>query len=630
MNKRVALLVTIFLLLPPIVFSIATFKVQETEKVSLQANVTDPDLDSLVTTYTSPLNENGEWQTTYGDAGEYTATVTVSDGLTSVSEDILVIVEKKEEQPKIESFAPAQETLSIKESELIEFSISATDLNKDELTYKWFLDGKNIKDGQEYAYDASYNDAGSHKISVSVSDGTTEASNEWNVDVENVDVEELLDGIGDAAVNENEIVKLKLPDFEKYGLSYSISEPVGNKNEWKTGYDDAGTYDVKVHAEGKGFSDDKTVKVVVNDVDRPLIFESIRNKFLNENEEIDIILNANDPDGDEITYSANNMPNGAKFEENVFTWKPAYDTVQKDNFVDRVKDKFSLLSRNFYIQFSASSRDKELLQNIIVTVKDANRAPVLEDIEPVTINEGDTLKIVPKAYDLDGDKVKLSYSGFINADTFKSGYDDAGTYYVKVTAGDSVLEISKFVQINIQQSNRAPVFDKIQKIKSREGDNIAILLNAYDPDSDEVIYALDNQLDGYSLKGNAFLWTPSYSLANRKETKKFDLVFVARDNQSETRQIVRAEITDENRAPKIVNATRSIAAKVNKPVLMSVNAIDEDGDQLTYTWEFGFLEKYKATAIHQRTFRTRGAKDVKVVVSDGIDKVEQVINVNVV
>ena len=630
MNKRVALLVTIFLVLPSIVFSITIFTVQETEKVSLQANVTDPDFDNLMTTYTSPLNESGEWQTNYGDAGEYTATVTVSDGAISVSKDMLIVVEKKEESPKIDSFTPKQDVLDIKEAESIDFKVSASDLNKDELSYEWFLDDKKVKDSQEYTYDTTYNDDGSHEIRVEISDGTATISNEWTVNVENVDVEELLNGIGDVTANENEVVKLRLPNFEKYGLSYSISEPLGSKNEWKTGYDDAGTYKIKVHAEGKGFNDDKTVKVVVNDVDRTLIFDSIGNKVLNENEELVITLNANDPDGDEITYSANNMPNGAEFEGNVFTWKTSYDTVKKGGFVDRVIDKFRILSKSFYIQFSASSKDKKLVQNVIITVKDADRAPVLEDMEPITINEGDTLKIAPKAYDLDGDKVKLSYSGFISTDTFKSGFDDAGTYYVKVTASDGLLETSKFVQINISQSNRAPAFSKIKEIKSREGDNIAVLLNANDPDGDEITYSMDNPPEGSSLKGNAFLWTPSYSLANKKETTKFDLVFVANDGKAQTRQIAKAEISDKNRAPKIINATKSIAAKVNQPVLMSVKAADDDGDELAYTWNFGFLEKYKATAIHQRIFTSRGAKTVKVIVSDGIDKVEQLINVNVV
>jgi hypothetical protein len=193
-----------------------------------------------------------------------------------------------------------------------------------------------------------------------------------------------------------------------------------------------------------------------------------------------------------------------------------------------------------------------------------------------------------------------------------------------------LLEASKFVQINIEESNRAPLFGKISDIKAREGDSIAVLLNANDPDGDEISYSVDNPPEGSSIKGNAFLWTPSFNIANRKETKEIDLVFAASDGVAETRQIAKVEIIDKNRVPKIIDATKSITAKANEPVLMFVKAIDDDGDELTYTWNFGLLEKYKATANHQRIFTSRGTKVVKVIVSDGIDEVEQVINVNVV
>ncbi|MBI2656479.1 hypothetical protein HYX03_01955 [Candidatus Woesearchaeota archaeon] len=129
MNKRVMLFLIIFLAFPSLVFSIKAFVIQETEKISLQANATDPDADRLITAYTAPLNENGEWQTTYGDAGEYKSTIIVSDGTTSVSEDVLLVVKKKEETPKIDSFSPMQDDLNIKESESVNFEVSASDLN---------------------------------------------------------------------------------------------------------------------------------------------------------------------------------------------------------------------------------------------------------------------------------------------------------------------------------------------------------------------------------------------------------------------------------------------------------------------------------------------------------------------
>ncbi len=630
MNKRIALLATIFLVLPYIVYSIANFTLQETEKLSLQTNAADPDADSLITKYEAPLDDNGEWQTQYGDAGEYKTTITVTDGVTSVSKDVLITVTKKEASPLIESYSPEQDALSIKESESIKFIVMATDLNKDELSYEWRLDGEKSGDGEEFDYDTTYGDAGSHKISVSVSDGTTEAIRKWDVDVEDVDVEGLLDGIADITVNENDAVKLELPDFKKYGLAYSISDPVGNKNEWITGYSDAGTYKITVHAEGKGFSEDKNVKVVVNDVDRPLAFNEIGNRIVNENDELKIILDADDPDGDEVTYSADNMPDGAALNGSVFTWKPSYDSVKREGFLDRMLNQFGILSKSYYVQFTASSKDKKIIHNVIITVNDVNRPPELEDIEPIAINEGDDLKIAPRAYDLDGDNVKLSYSGFMDTDSYKSNFGDAGDYSVKVTASDGSLETSKFADVRIEQVNRPPVFGAINDIKAKEGDSIAILLNANDPDGDEITYSIDNPPDGSSLEGNAFLWTPDFSAAAKGEAVKIDLVFVANDGESETRQIAKSEITDNNRPPNIINASKTVVARVNKPVLMFVKAIDEDEDDLSYTWNFGFLQKYKATSLHQRIFTTRGSKVVKVIVSDGIDEIEQTINVNVI
>ena len=632
MNRKILFLLIVFLALPSIVHAVDTFVVQETEKVSLQLNISDPDADKLTITYAPPLDENGEWQTSYGDAGEYKPTITVSDGITSVSKQVSVIVKKKEESPKIEDFSPKQKTLSIDEGTSIDFSILATDLNKDELSYEWFLDGKKARDGEEFSYATTYNDEGTHKILVEVSDGATTINKEWKVNVANVDVESLLNEVKDISANENNIVSLDIPDFEKYDLSYTISDPIGNDNEWQTGYDDSGSYKVRVHVEGKGFRRDKIVNVVINNVDREPIFEKIGNQALNENEELKIILNANDPDGDEITYSANNMPEGSELKDVVFTWKPSYDIVKVDNLIDKVLNKFGMLSKSksFNVQFVASSKDKKSAQDATITVKDANQPPILEDIGLITITEEDTLRISPNAYDLDGDRVSLSYSGFINTNVYKSDFDDAGTYHVKVTASDGLYSTSKLVEIKLLDNNRAPVFSKIKDIKASEGDNIAIALNANDPDGDKIEYSIDNAPEGSSFEGNIFYWTPGFDVSRKKETKEFNLVFVASDSKTQTKQIAKIEISNKNRAPRIINATSSITAKANKPVLMFVKATDDDGDSLIYTWKFGLLESYKATPTHQRIFTSTGTKTVKVIVSDDIDKVEQLINVNVV
>lgn len=630
MKKNIALVIIIFLAFPYLAYSLSTFVVQEGDRISLAPNATDPDLDLLVVTYSKPLDDKGDWQTNYGDEGEYEATITVSDGISTDSIDVRIAVRKKEEKPQIDSYEPVQENLVINETQSITFKASASDLNKDRLSYGWYLDDEKVQEGKGFLYGSNYDDSGLHKVHVQVSDGNSIAMQEWLIDVQNVDVEDLMDGISDVAVNENEAAKLEIPDFEKYGLGYTISEPLGNSNEWKTGYGDAGTYDVKVHADGKGFSKTKTVKITVNDVDRPPVFEGMGGKFVQEGQELKITLNALDPDNDEINYSADKLPEGARLEGNTFTWMPSYDTVKKEDFIDKVMDKFRILSKSFYMQFSATAGDKKIVQNVIITVKDVNRAPIIEDMAPIQIKEEDTLKISPNGYDLDGDRLSLSYSGLTDTDTYQSKFGDAGAYFVKMTASDGLLEASKTVNVTIAHVNRAPVLNKIEDVKAIEGDGIAILLDASDPDGDQIAYSIGNPPQYSSIKGNTFFWTPDFNVVSNKETKNMDLVFVASDGNSESRQVAKIALNDKNRAPKIIDATSNIIAKVNQPVLMYVKADDEDGDALTYTWEFSLLERYKATSSHQRVFTTKGLKTVNVIVSDGINHVEQLVNVNVV
>ena len=625
MNKKIVLLLIIFLVLP-IVYSITTFVVQETDKLSLRTDATDPDSDKLTYYYASPLNEKGEWQTTYGDEGTYSSAITVSDGQANTTEDIKIIVNKKEVAPIID-YASPNDPATINEPESVNFEVQASDLNKDTLTYTWYLDNRRAGSGQYFTYSTNYDDAGIHRVLIIVSDGTLDASKEWTVNVLNFDVGMLLNQINDVTVNEGEIARLNLLDFAKYGLSYTISEPLGNKNEWPTTYGDSGEYAVFIHAVGNGFKGDKTVTVTVKDADRTPVFDGVGNKLIDENQTVAIILNAVDPDGDAIAYSLDKLPEGAALDGNKFTWTPGFNTVKKEDFIDKIVDKFTVLSNNFYLQFAAASKDSKVVQNVIITVKDVNRPPVLEDMQPITVNEGDTIKIAPSAYDLDGDKVALSYSGFMASDTYKTKFGDAGAKYVKITAGDGALAVSKTVQITINHVNRPPTLDKISDIKASEGDHIEMVLNAHDPDGDQLQYSVSNAPSQASLSGNKFIWDVPYDFAGKKEIKMLDLVFYVSDGNLSASQPARVQVTGKNRAPRIINASRSIVAKVNEPVFMFVKAVDDDNDQLTYTWDFGILEKYRATENHERIFTSSGNKVVKVIVSDGTDSIEQIINI---
>src|SRR3989338_10296118 len=97
MKKTITLFLILFFSFIYVSSSLKTFEINETEKLSLGLKAEDPDADRLIYTFTAPLDKNGEWQTNYGDAGEYEATITVSDREVSTSENILIKVNRKEE-----------------------------------------------------------------------------------------------------------------------------------------------------------------------------------------------------------------------------------------------------------------------------------------------------------------------------------------------------------------------------------------------------------------------------------------------------------------------------------------------------------------------------------------------------
>ncbi len=617
--KRVIFTFVLVLLLSAyFVNSITIFEYEETDLVSLQAEANDPDDQKLTYAYTDPLDEDGEWQTAYGDAGKYTVIITVSDGELSTSEEIIILVIKKEEKPSIETFNPPDKAIEIDEGKTLKFDIQASDLNKDPLTYSWFLNGKKVSEGNKFEFSSDYDQSGKYDVEVVISDGINNVSNKWQLKVNNVDIKDILAAIEDVTTKETGVVKLNLPDLKKYGLSYDISEPIGNDNYWLTDYDSAGKYTVTLTVEGRGFSGTEEIDVIIENEDRPSKFDIKSLYFVRENENLRIELKANDPDNDKISFSATGLPEGFSFKDNVFEWKPDYNAVQKESVFDYALDKFRLLVKSFPVTFIAVTKGGEIKKDIKVVVQDSNRPFTMEDFEDIVVNEGEIVKIQPKYDDPDNDLLSFSYSGWMNKDTHKTTYDDAGEHYVKVTATDSYHSSHKFVKIIVKKSNRKPIFSKIGNFEVNEDETLMIYLKASDPDNDEITFSVIDPPEGAFLEENIFTWKPDFDFVSKYESKMDILLnFMADDGKNNVSETSTITVLDKNRPPETIEVSKDTIADVNKPIVFWINALDKDGDELTYEWVFSRLEKYEATAVMERTFTSRGDKKVKVTVSDG-------------
>jgi len=259
--------------------------VQETDLVNLVPKAEDPDKNAILAyTFTSPISDNGEWQTGYGDSGEYTITVTVSDGEAATSRDVLLIVNKKEEPPTIDKSTPLESSLTIDETQSIDFSVTASDLNKDPLAYKWKLDGNEVGDANVWAYQTDYDSAGTHTVKIDVSDGLSEASKIWSVNVRNVNRPPVFEKINDIEAKETDkiIITASAADPDSDPVTHSISDSRfkqdGNMFTWETDYDSAGTYEVTATASDGTDKVSQSFKVNVANVNRPPVIVDVEQK----------------------------------------------------------------------------------------------------------------------------------------------------------------------------------------------------------------------------------------------------------------------------------------------------------------------------------------------------------------
>ena len=259
--------------------------VQETDLVNLIPKAEDPDTGTTLTyTFTSPINNQGEWQTAYGDAGEYTVTVTVSDGEATTSRDVLIIINKKEEAPTIDSAKPIESSLVIDETQSIDFSVTASDLNHDPLAYDWKLDGDDVSSDDKYTYQTDYDSAGTHTVKVEVSDGSSSVSRIWSVEVRNVNRKPSLEQLNDIKARETDkiVITALATDEDKDFITYSISDSrfkqEDNVFSWETDYDSAGSYDVTVRASDGTDTTSQTINIEVQNVNRPPVITDVSQK----------------------------------------------------------------------------------------------------------------------------------------------------------------------------------------------------------------------------------------------------------------------------------------------------------------------------------------------------------------
>jgi hypothetical protein len=160
----------------PIVEEIKDIQATETDVIILDVRARDQDGDALTITYFEPFDEDGVWRTVNGDDGTHEAFVKVSDGIDTVTERFQISINNINTAPVLTPIP----MIVVNEGEEVIINVEAQDPEGDELTTVfsgWMTSNK---------YTTTHEDAGTHYVDVTVSDGRLETTQTVKIQVNNI------------------------------------------------------------------------------------------------------------------------------------------------------------------------------------------------------------------------------------------------------------------------------------------------------------------------------------------------------------------------------------------------------------------------------------------------------------
>ncbi len=256
-------------------------------------------------------------------------------------------------------------------------------------------------------------------------------------------------------------------------------------------------------------------------------------------------------------------------------------------------------------------------KNVWARVYGQANKPKLDYIAPITIKEYGIINLAPKAYDPDSTGSIVQYSitpitgkTSANWNTWRPGFNDAGTYIFNVTASDGSYTDSQTVTVNVVDHNVMPYLSTIPDIVVKEGDLVKINPAAHD------------------MNGDNFFITYSGKIAsNEWQTKAGDAgKYTARINVSDGKmsdhQLLYITVTQQavNRPPIVVSTSPSateVSAAKGEQKTFTATFSDPDGDAITT--EIYVDGIYKGPGIKTASITLTIDKNiqVKIIASDG-------------
>jgi len=303
-----------------------------------------------------------------------------------------------------------------------------------------------------------------------------------------------------------------------------------------------------------------------------------------------------DPDGTEVTY----------------TFTPP---VGKDgSWQTSIGDEGAYL-----ITVGASDGESITTETVRVVILRANRAPVIDCGDGVTVKEGERIDLHDSCSitDEDDGEVVVTYGGWMTSWRYETTYDDAGDHVVRITASDKrkneiLHTVTEDVNVRVTDVNRQPEFgDYPASISATENDVITLPATGItDPDGDDVTVTYSAPFDS---KG---VWRTELGDAG-----EYEIDVVASDGKTSAKRTVLIAVALRNTAPAL-KPIWTVTVDEGELIKIPISATDREGDALTVT-----VTGWMTSDTYQTTYRDAGEYTAKVTVSDGTLSTSAVVEI---
>ncbi|MBN3041292.1 MAG: hypothetical protein JW867_09185 [Candidatus Omnitrophica bacterium] len=335
-----------------------------------------------------------------------------------------------------------------------------------------------------------------------------------------------------------------------------------------------------------GRSDYSFAEVTTPGYNQPPVFELIDNQEVDAGNLLELTVSASDPDADVLTYSAQNLPEGATFINQFLSWRPASDQVG-----------------TYDVTFLVSDGELSDSATISITVNE-----VIEPIDAPTYLTG-----VPMS---SGNIYMFWKDNSDNEDGFiiERGLDDVSfeeitrvvenkqyfidrdvnvgiEYYYRVRAFNvqTYSGYSNVIKLMIEpeKTNHPPVLDRVQDLQVTEGERKEVIIRASDPDEgDSLTFSLENNPYFIRLINNQ---AGSVTLAVQPgfldQGIYSDIKIRVQDNAEPSlgdEELFTVTVGDSNRKP-VLEPLENQRVAVGGELILKIRAADPDSNHLTFS-----------------------------------------------